>query len=145
MTCTNGPNGDMFVNYMDYTDDACMAMFTEGQKSRVEATLNGIRAGLLTSGACTLSTGIEDPQINGDLALYPNPNNGTFTIQVANATFTNPNIVVFDRIGKNISNVQVIDVSSHAISLKLNHQPAGVYFVTIAEGDKRWNASFLVQ
>ena len=28
VTCNNGPNGDMFMNYMDYTDDAAMFMFT---------------------------------------------------------------------------------------------------------------------
>lgn len=35
VSCSNGPNGDMFMNYMDYTDDACMFMFTLGQKSRM--------------------------------------------------------------------------------------------------------------
>jgi hypothetical protein len=30
ITCNNGPNGDMFMNYMDYTDDACMFMLTKG-------------------------------------------------------------------------------------------------------------------
>ncbi|HMX41847.1 MAG TPA: zinc metalloprotease, partial [Saprospiraceae bacterium] len=34
VSCSNGPNGDMFMNYMDYTDDACMYMFTAGQKTR---------------------------------------------------------------------------------------------------------------
>ncbi|HUR65958.1 MAG TPA: zinc metalloprotease [Chitinophagaceae bacterium] len=38
VSCSNGPNGDMFMNYMDYTDDACMFMFTLGQKSRMQAT-----------------------------------------------------------------------------------------------------------
>src|SRR6185503_7844831 len=28
VTCGNGTNGDMFVNYMDYVNDACMAMFS---------------------------------------------------------------------------------------------------------------------
>ncbi len=37
VSCSNGPNGDMFMNYMDYTDDACMYMFTAGQKSRMLA------------------------------------------------------------------------------------------------------------
>lgn len=52
VTCSNGPNGDMFMNYMDYTDDACMYMFTSGQKSRMLAALNTTRASLLTSLGC---------------------------------------------------------------------------------------------
>ncbi|MBL7924049.1 MAG: T9SS type A sorting domain-containing protein [Bacteroidia bacterium] len=52
ITCSNGPNGDMFMNYMDYTDDACMYMFSNGQKARMLASLNGTRASLLTSNGC---------------------------------------------------------------------------------------------
>ncbi len=37
VSCSNGPNGDMFMNYMDYTDDACMFMFTGDQKTRMLA------------------------------------------------------------------------------------------------------------
>lgn len=35
-TCT-GNKAEMTMNYMDYTDDACMYMFTNGQKSRALA------------------------------------------------------------------------------------------------------------
>ncbi|UPL48687.1 GEVED domain-containing protein [Hymenobacter sublimis] len=51
VTCSNGPNGDMFMNYMDYTDDACMYMFSNGQSSRMNALFaaGGARAGLVTS------------------------------------------------------------------------------------------------
>ena len=46
VTCSNGPNGDMFMNYMDYTDDLCMFMFSEGQKLRTRAifAVGGARA-----------------------------------------------------------------------------------------------------
>ncbi|MFN8354972.1 MAG: zinc metalloprotease [Spirosomataceae bacterium] len=37
ITCGNGPKGDLFMNYMDYTDDACMFMFTTGQMNRSRA------------------------------------------------------------------------------------------------------------
>ncbi|KAA9325475.1 M43 family zinc metalloprotease [Adhaeribacter soli] len=33
------PNGTMFMNFMDYTDQSCSLMFTEGQKRRMEAAL----------------------------------------------------------------------------------------------------------
>ena len=46
VTCSNGPNGDMFMNYMDYTDDLCMYMFSGGQKTRTRAifAVGGARA-----------------------------------------------------------------------------------------------------
>ncbi|MFI7227432.1 zinc metalloprotease [Nonomuraea angiospora] len=47
ISCNNGPNGDMFVNYMDYTDDAGMMMFTSGQSTRMNACLEGPRASFL--------------------------------------------------------------------------------------------------
>lgn len=45
---------DMVQNYMDYSDDACMNLFTDGQKSRMRALFasGGARESLLSSGAC---------------------------------------------------------------------------------------------
>lgn len=53
-TCSNGANGDMFMNYMDYTDDGCMNMFTSGQSTRMNALFaaGGARIGLVTSQGC---------------------------------------------------------------------------------------------
>ncbi len=49
VTCSNGPNGDMFMNYMDYVDDAAMFMFTQDQATRMNATLSVARVGILAS------------------------------------------------------------------------------------------------
>lgn len=51
ISCNNAPSGEMFMNYMDYSDDACMSLFTNGQKSRMDALFisGGPRASLLTS------------------------------------------------------------------------------------------------
>jgi Pregnancy-associated plasma protein-A/Secretion system C-terminal sorting domain/Fibronectin type III domain len=59
VSCSNGPNGDMFMNYMDYTDDACMFMFSTGQKARMQAVLaaGGARASLNTSIGCNAPSG----------------------------------------------------------------------------------------
>jgi hypothetical protein len=39
VTCSNGPNGDMFMNYMDYVNDACMAMFSKAQAARIQTIM----------------------------------------------------------------------------------------------------------
>jgi len=47
VTCNNGPNGDMFMNYMDYTDDKAMFMFTAAQVLRMRTALETARSGLM--------------------------------------------------------------------------------------------------
>jgi hypothetical protein len=71
-SCNEGANDlpDMFQNYMDYSDDGCMNLFTDGQKARMRAIFDtgGARASLLTSDKCgtpadpTCTDGIQ----NGD-------------------------------------------------------------------------------
>jgi hypothetical protein len=56
VTCGNGPDGDMFVNYMDYTDDAGMIMFTAGQVTRMQATLDGPRNSIGAASASAAPT-----------------------------------------------------------------------------------------
>lgn len=42
-TCSGaGPNGEMFTNYMDYTNGSCQNMFSLGQKGIMDATLSSI-------------------------------------------------------------------------------------------------------
>ncbi len=56
LSCNNGPHGDMFMNYMDYTDDDSMFMFTAGQVERMQACLDGDRAGIGTQTGATLAS-----------------------------------------------------------------------------------------
>ena len=65
---------DMVQNYMDYSDDACMNLFTAGQNVRMRALFDtgGARASLLTSTACgsapptaTCTDGIQNGQETG--------------------------------------------------------------------------------
>ena len=59
---------DMVQNYMDYSDDACMNLFTNGQKTRMQALFGsgGARASLLNSPGCgagnpaTCSDGVQN-------------------------------------------------------------------------------------
>ena len=83
VTCSNGPNGDMFMNYMDYSDDACMNMFTVGQTTRMLATINNAPYNVLkTSDGCTppISTGVISITTDNKVSIYPNPNEGIFNV-----------------------------------------------------------------
>lgn len=52
VSCGNGPNGDLFMNYMDYVDDPAMFMFTQGQVDRMQAALDGPRSSIGVTGPC---------------------------------------------------------------------------------------------
>ncbi|MEX2590750.1 MAG: M43 family zinc metalloprotease [Chitinophagales bacterium] len=54
-TCTETPVDlpDMWMNYMDYSDDACLFMFTEGQADVMLGVLNTSRASIKTSDGVT--------------------------------------------------------------------------------------------
>lgn len=70
---TSCSSNDMFMNYMDYVNDGCMNIFTEGQKLRMRAVLNTVRSAIQTSDGC-----VAPPINNLDVALtgivYPTNN-----------------------------------------------------------------------
>ena len=57
---TTNANGDMFMNYMDYTNDACMNLFTNGQKTRMLAAINQYRPNMLNHDLCTGTVGVSE-------------------------------------------------------------------------------------
>src|SRR5688572_24874459 len=50
-TCSSGAAGNMYMNFMDFTNDECTNMFTEGQTNRMRELFNagGARVALLRS------------------------------------------------------------------------------------------------
>lgn len=65
-TCTDSPQDlpDMIYNYMDYTADQCVVMFSEGQTERMHFYLDGIRSNL-HSAANLAATGADGSQSPG--------------------------------------------------------------------------------
>lgn len=64
-TCAGNTTGEMTMNYMDYTYDACMYMFTNDQKNRAQLIMTNspMRATLLTSTVCNL------PSVGNDIGI----------------------------------------------------------------------------
>lgn len=93
-TCPD-PGVDMIENYMDYTPDACMNIFTQDQKTRMIAVMNNAtrRSSMLNSTVCnTPSYGLEgsldivsiSPGCSTQLKLT---NYGTTTLTTATITY----------------------------------------------------------
>lgn len=53
-SCPSNPGNDMIENYMDYTDDACMNLFTVGQAARITTVMNN------SPRRSTLKTSVKD-------------------------------------------------------------------------------------
>ena len=69
--CSPTAPGFMYQNYMDYTDDACYAMFTLKQVERMEYVLENCRASYLTSDGATPPTGALITDVSPIAAVNP--------------------------------------------------------------------------
>jgi hypothetical protein len=126
-SCNNGTLGDMYMNFMDYTDDACMNLFTAGQRSRMRQLLatEGPRASLLQS------RGLGSPWMQeaalpvGDAVLYPNPAQEKVTVQVS-AAFVGKSLRLYNSQGQLLKEEMVM--SSHQ-TISLTDLRPGIYFL----------------
>jgi hypothetical protein len=66
--CGSNENGEMFMNYMDYTNGSCMNMFSVGQSERMMATINTVRSSLLNSQGCVPS--LEENPLSNSMKWY---------------------------------------------------------------------------
>lgn len=76
-SCTgNAPNGDMFMNYMDYCNDLSLKMYTNNQKTRIQTVMqvSPMRINQGNSPACSPPvTGLLEVKAPGRLTMFPNP------------------------------------------------------------------------
>ena len=93
-SCNNG--GDMFMNYMDYVDDDCMNMFSQGQATRMMAAITNSRNQLLgaqcgMNPGCMANETVSAPTMGNTLASNSITTQNAVTVNGA-AVFSAPNI-----------------------------------------------------
>ena len=155
-SCSPNSNGDMFMNFMDFSDDACMNLFTKGQVKRMRAIFaeNGARNSFLASFACdsTLAQGgplpvtPSAPLPSVSLAscrIYPSPVQSNTTIECKTATALNEKTIgIFNSLGMKVFAGQL---SQEKTMINLSHLAAGIYIVQIGDSQEKFTTRIIKQ
>lgn len=135
--CTSSFPGIMFMNYLDYTDDECMNVFTDGQKARMLAALNIDRISILSSNGC-VPVGIEENDLRHLFNVYPNPAIEKLNIISMSGQNIKAEISIDNMLGETVIPGQMLTVEGVDIAIL----PPGVYLLKLCTG--RGNAVFRI-
>jgi hypothetical protein len=72
-----------------------------------------------------------------DFALYPNPNNGNFTVQFNSESSNDINVTVHDLRGRQVFANSFQNNGLFNQELKLNNTSSGIYLVTVQDGNRK--------
>ncbi|MBN9485472.1 MAG: hypothetical protein BGO70_02160 [Bacteroidetes bacterium 43-93] len=129
--CTNSAGGEMYMNYMDYVQDACMVMFSKGQVTRMQTEFTpagGSYQLQFNGGALNWPTGISAVEVQNTFDIVPNPSNGVFSINFANTTADLRAITVVNMMGQSVKQINTIE-PANSLLIDMKGMPAGVYTV----------------
>ncbi|MFM2225174.1 MAG: hypothetical protein RJA07_1376 [Bacteroidota bacterium] len=137
--CSKGANSchndspdeiDMVENYMDYSDDGCMTMFSQGQVAVFQSVLHNYRDSLGYDSTITFTTNIgindESNSLNNKLSIYPNP--AKEWLMINDKWLVVNTIEITDVLGR-IQNIIVEKINTNDLRLMTERLPSGIYFI----------------
>ena len=129
--CGGNANGEMYMNFMDYVDDACMNTFTYGQAVRMRNQLNTYRNSVATANKCVSTASINDNEMI-KFSLYPNPTADFVEIYFGNEqNFVHPIITISDALGREMIQKDIANISS--IQIDISSLSNGIYYIIVAD------------
>jgi len=137
-TCSNGQDGDLFFDYMDYSNDACLLLFTNGQKVRTDATISTLRSGLASSNGCGNSnSGITAIEKDALFNVFPNPANNKITISFNMNLNSHAVLSIYNSIGAQVKSISLSKLNDQKVTLDISELSKGIYMMeVINEGSK---------
>jgi subtilisin-like proprotein convertase family protein len=80
-----------------------------------------------------------------DFVLYPNPNKGNFTIRFTSANTTGVVVVVNDMLGRKIYENKFENNGNFNENIQLKNVTAGVYLVSVIDGDRKGVSKIVIE
>lgn len=122
----NADMPDLIENFMDYSSEDCMNMFTEGQVDIMRNVLQGPRSGLLMQ-----VTTQDIARQNPGFQLSPNPASGRVALQFNLLEKTSVAVHLLNSAGQSLGNssMQAFPAGAHQIELNASALSPGLYFV----------------
>ena len=131
LTLTAYPTGASSYQWYDCTNHVIINGATN---QNYTATANGNYAVIIKSGSCSTDTsncivistvGLKDNVANAAVRLYPNPNNGSFTLDINNEV---ADVQIVDLLG---NEVYAAKHTKGTTTLNLTNVSSGVYFIKV--------------
>jgi len=126
-------SNDMFMNFMDYVDDGCMVMFSQGQMERMIATIEIFRPGLLESSISCID--VASNGLESDFTVYPNPARSEITIDFPTPTAETGTLEIYNSIGQLVFKYDGVLRSKMRVTL--TELISGVYWVKVGKKGKK--------
>jgi hypothetical protein len=148
-SCNNGSLGDMYMNYMDFTNDACLNLFTEGQKNAMRSLFaaGGPRVSILASKSLNESwleeillpvVEVKEPIV---ISTYPNPAVNEVTINFAgDNSWIGKELRIVSSNGFTVLN---LEVTSTVQKINTTSLKPGVYMISGVNGGKKMTQKFI--
>lgn len=141
-TCSGVRTRNMIENFMDYSPDQCMNVFTQGQVNRMRTVLalSPRRFRLVQSSM----TPLEETEIL-TINAYPNPAVADLTIDVQLKGFQSFTVELVDLSGRIVRTSSYADSPSTRVLVSTNQLATGLYIVRVKTATESVSSRLLVQ
>src|SRR5688572_5102743 len=158
-TCTGNPL-EMWMNYMDYTDDRCMYFFSDGQVSRMDFFIdNDALINSIVNSACIddpgnnkliTSTNIKQGSTNRTgntgFQIYPTVASGKITLEMYSAIAGNADVNIYNQSGALVMKKKMfLEEGAITMDLDIARLTNGIYFLQLNRGIEKKTKKFIIQ
>lgn len=140
--CAGVTSQVMIENYMDYSPDRCMNIFTKNQLDRMDAVLavSPRRAALVAAS----KEGRLESSDNLTVEVFPNPSIGEIFAKIRFASFQSFSASVYNQSGILMSTTNFRDVWSRKIPINTDRLNPGMYILKVSTGQETVSKRFVI-